>query len=70
MVLDEYNRIWEDIFNLAENTPFLNISHLTIPFDDIDKSKKPIDIYEGNEKISFKERHKNYRKIFIQEFLT
>ena len=70
MVVDDYNKILQEIFNLSENPPFLDISHLTIPFSAIDDSKKPQDIYIGYEKICFKERHQDYKKIFIQEFLS
>lgn len=70
MVLDDYNKIWQEIFNLSENPPYFDISHLVIPFSAIDDSKKPLDIYIGHEKISFKERHQDYKKILIQEFLT
>ena len=69
MVVNNYNKIWQEIFDLSENPPFLDISHLIIPFSALDDSKKPLDIYVGQEKICFKERHQDYKKIFIQEFL-
>ena len=69
MVVDDYNKIWQEIFDLSENPPFLDISHLSIPFSALDGFKKPQDIYIGHEKICFKERDQDYKKIFIQEFL-
>lgn len=69
MALDNDNKIWQEIFNLSETPPFLDISHLSIPFSALDCSKKPQDIYVGNEKICFKERHQDYKEILIQEFL-
>ena len=69
MAIDKYNKIWKEIFILSENPPFLEISHLSIPFSALKDSKNPQDIYVGNEKISFKERRKDYKKIFLQEFL-
>ncbi len=68
MIVDDSNKIWQEIFDLSENPPFLDISHLSIPFSALEESKKPQDIYVGDEKICFKERHQDYKKIFIQEF--
>ena len=70
MVVDDYNKIWKEIFDLSENPPFLDISRLSIPFSALGDSKKPLDIYVGHEKICFKERDQDYKKIFIQEFLS
>ncbi len=70
MVVDDYNKIWQELFNLSENHPFLNISLFLIPFSAIKDLKKPHDIYVGYEKICFEERHQDYKKIYIQEFLT
>ncbi|MFW9988083.1 MAG: hypothetical protein ACFFC3_05465 [Candidatus Odinarchaeota archaeon] len=70
MVVDDYKKIWREILNLSENHKFLDVSHLSIPFSAINDSNKPQDIYVGQEKISFKDRNQDYKKIFIQEFLT
>ncbi|MFX1366293.1 MAG: hypothetical protein ACFFCE_11325 [Promethearchaeota archaeon] len=70
MVVDNYNKKWQEFFNLSENHPFFDISHISIPFSAIKDSIKPQDIYVGHEKICFKDRLQDYKKIFIQEFLT
>jgi len=40
-----------------------------MPFSSIDESTKKEYIYIGNEKIPFKERHPEYKRILIKEFL-
>lgn len=45
-----------------------NISQIIIPFSNICKSFETGDIYNGNEKIPFKERDPDYKQILKQEF--
>ncbi len=51
---------------LSERDP--DISHIIIPFSQICKTYKLIDIYSGNETIPFNERDPEYKMILRQEF--
>ena len=46
----------------------INIHDVIIPFSKFGYSKPTIFIYDGNEKISFKNRHPTFQDIFLEEF--
>lgn len=47
----------------------INFSNIIIPFSNFGKSKNPSCIYDGNEKIPFRERHSIYQAILKHEFV-
>ena len=47
----------------------INFDDIIIPFSDLEKSKSPSYIYEGDEKINFDKRHPVYQKLFLNEFI-
>ena len=63
------------ISKVLDNTPYIfdgideynYLSKVLIPFSQFFIQKKP-DIYSGNEKICFKERDPEYKKILLKEF--
>ncbi|MFX1376975.1 MAG: hypothetical protein ACFFA0_14310 [Promethearchaeota archaeon] len=70
------NKIYQEIMNAThdisvENTNKNDIdySEIVIPFSQILKTYRPIDVYSGKEKIPFKERDVEYRTILRQEFI-
>ena len=60
----------EDLGKLLESDleREVNFSRIIIPFSNIFKSYKPIDIYSGTERIPFKEKDPEYKLILRQEF--
>jgi hypothetical protein len=46
----------------------INFNRIIIPFSKFGLSKAPEYIYEGNENITFKKRHPEYKSIFLDEF--
>ena len=46
----------------------INFGNITIPFSEFGGSKKISDIYEGSEKIPFRERDQAYQTIIENEF--
>jgi len=53
---------------ISEND--IDYSELVIPFSQIYKTYKPIDVYSGKEKIPFSQRDPEYRMILRQEFAS
>ncbi|MFX1390304.1 MAG: hypothetical protein ACFE9Z_09600 [Promethearchaeota archaeon] len=48
----------------------LDLSKIVIPFSRLFKTFKTTDIYSGIEKIPFKERNREFKRIFQHEFLN
>jgi hypothetical protein len=51
-----------------EIDPF-EISRVFIPYSEFFKANRPIDIYSGNEDITFEKRDLEFKQIMILEFL-
>ncbi len=70
METKEIYKTIQNIFQPTEQPHFPDISRLLTPFANIGEIEKPLFLYEGTEEIPFSERHPEYQKIFINEFLT
>lgn len=46
----------------------IDFNKIIIPFSKFGTSKNPEHVYQGHEKIVFKERHLIYQSIFLDEF--
>ena len=66
---DFYNQIPVIIYPTGES-PIPDLTRFTIPFSAFGEFKKTEYIYFGHEKILFRDRHPEYRQIFMDEFLT
>jgi hypothetical protein len=62
-----YNDVLKSRYNNSVDHYF-SLSNCVIPFSSLSKNKKTSWIYFGNEKISFKERHPEFRMILRNEF--
>lgn len=69
MVSGKVHKIYHKIFEPTDQQIILEVSKAFMPFSNIDESTKTEYIYIGNEEIPFKERHPEYQRIFIKEFL-
>ncbi|MFX0058669.1 MAG: hypothetical protein ACFE85_16015 [Candidatus Hodarchaeota archaeon] len=57
-----------DLQDKFHSFPF-DVSGYVIRFSSLIRKNLPSDIYTGNEKIPFKDKHPEFRKILIHEFL-
>ncbi len=55
--------------NITHVSESCNISELVIPFSQLFKKYKSMEIYSGNERIPFRERDPEYKMILQQEFI-
>ncbi|MFX1500060.1 MAG: hypothetical protein ACFFDH_03750 [Promethearchaeota archaeon] len=62
-------KIQYESLNITHVSESYNISELIIPFSQLFKKHKSMEIYSGKERIPFKERDPEYKKILQQEFL-
>ena len=62
--------IFKERFEPTDQKLILGYSKAFIPFSKADEFFNSEYIYNGNEEIPFKERHPEYQKLFIYEFLT
>ena len=69
METEKIYQIYHGSYDPSNKPPFLNISQIFIPFSELDEVEQTKYIYFGNERITFKDRHPEYQKIFIQEFI-
>ncbi|MFX1502691.1 MAG: hypothetical protein ACFFDH_17150 [Promethearchaeota archaeon] len=67
---NDISRIFEEKFEPTNQQLILEYSKVFISFLNVNESTNSKYIYIGNEKMSFKERHPEYQKLFIHEFLT
>ena len=47
----------------------INYDKIIIPFSELGKSESSSYIYDGNEELTFKERHPAYQKLLLDEFI-
>ncbi|MFX1277592.1 MAG: hypothetical protein ACFE9Z_09565 [Promethearchaeota archaeon] len=66
---DFYKQIPVIIYPTGE-PPITDLTKFSIPFSSFSEVEKTEYIYFGSEKMSFKDRHPEYRRILIYEFLT
>ncbi|MFW9970898.1 MAG: hypothetical protein ACFFDF_11935 [Candidatus Odinarchaeota archaeon] len=69
-MINDINKIFEEKFEPTNQQLILDYSKVFISFLNVNESTNPKYIYIGNEKMLFKERHSEYQKLFIHEFLT
>ena len=75
MNLEKLEKLFQEIKETTHETLHVDIlkrdkyfSQIVIPFSQIFKTYKPIDLYSGKEKIPFNERDPEYRMILNHEF--
>jgi hypothetical protein len=69
METEEYLKQIPVIIYPSGEPPTLDLTRFSIPFSEICERQKPQFIYSGYEKIKFEDRHPEYKRILIQEFL-
>ena len=69
MIAKDFFKIYQEFFEPTDQQTILDYSRAFIPFSSINEPSSSKYIYFGNEKIPFKERHPEYQKLFIYEFL-
>ncbi|MFW9988087.1 MAG: hypothetical protein ACFFC3_05485 [Candidatus Odinarchaeota archaeon] len=62
-------KIQYENLNMTRVSESYNISELVIPFSQLFKKYKSMEIYSGKERIPFKERDPEYIMILQQEFI-
>ncbi|MHA2038912.1 MAG: hypothetical protein ACW98X_20965 [Promethearchaeota archaeon] len=70
MAVEEKYAFFIDIIEQFEDEFYPDISEAVVPFTNFGNTEEKKYIYEGHEKIPFKERDPTYQKIFIHEFFT
>ena len=70
METEEIYTIYHGSYEPSEKPPFLNISQILVPFSDINEAKRTKYIYLGYERITFNQRHPEYQRILVQEFIN
>ncbi len=68
MTSEDIYKIVQEIFKTMESPIITDISDAFIPFSNIPNDTNCRYIYDGYEKIPFKERHQEYQEILIYEF--
>ena len=75
MGLAKLEKIYQEIMNESVDISVedvieidIDYSEIVIPFSQIFKGYRPIDVYSGKEKIPFNKRDPEYRMILRQEF--
>jgi len=68
MTTEDIYKIIQEIFKTMESPIIPDISNAFIPFSNIPNKTNCKYIYDGFEKIPFKERLQEYQEIFICEF--
>jgi len=66
----DIDKILREGFELTDQQLILDYSKAFISFSNVDGYANSEHIYIGTEEIPFKERHPEYQKLFIYEFLT
>ncbi len=66
----DIDKIFQERFEPTDQQLILDYSKVFIPFSENFVFTKTEYIYFGNENIPFKERHLEYQKLFMYEFLT
>jgi len=69
MMTEEVIKIYQQSIERLDEMLIPDISGALMPFEESNQFEETQYIYDGNEKIPFKERDPEYQQIFNEEFL-